>query len=293
MKKMQVKAQTITTLVLRLCSIFAVPLTCVLLSQPALALLPELQSGASLGSGGAYTSIADDESAFYLNAAGTARRMNGRQIFVHNHFLDGAKKWNLKAGFIDGITEAPLTFGFLFSTLNTAERKKDDYIANTSFNWENYAMIGLSHHILRLRQARTTSSKWAYGLDSGVLIFPHDIVAIGVHFRNFYRTFESTIELPRVLVAGLSLNLRKLRISVDGERNFSTQTHELRAGLEYSISSFMILRGGYFTDRKNQQNGYTTGVQIHYAENVSADFAFVDFLHSDTFTYTAGMKFNF
>lgn len=261
--------------------------------QLAWAISPEVQSPASLGAGGAYASIVDDESAFFQNPAGTGRNINRRQIFAENHFLNAANRWNLKAGFIDGVTEAPFTFGFLFSTLHTIERKKEDYIANTSINWDNFIMIGLSHHLLRMREALRTRSKWAFGLDAGILAFPFEFLAIGVSFRNFYRTFESVEELPRVLMSGISLNFKDIRIGFDAERNFSSQSHEFRCGIEYSLLDFTIIRAGYFTDRHGSQKGYTTGVQLHYMENVSADFAFVDFLQSNDSTYSMGLKFNF
>src|SRR5690606_38769376 len=126
----------------------------------------------SLGAGGAYTSIADDQSAFFLNPAGISRHAQERKLYFSTNFHDRIKDWQLSGGFIDGITEDPLHFGFLFNTVRTGDYKKDEYILAPSLNLRNIVLIGVTNRIVKFNSSPGTPDTWEFAADAGVLIFP-------------------------------------------------------------------------------------------------------------------------
>ena len=251
------------------------------------------QSARSFGAAGAYTSFADDSSAFNLNPAGLGRNLEERSLGASYRLYEKRRDFGLRAYVIDSKTENPLSWGFLFDWARTREDWHQDYRLGLSFNYKNYLMIGSSSVMSRYATSTiTTRNYWQYANDVGALAFIGDMIAVGATLKNFVRTKAATV--PYRLLGGASLNLQSLRLSIDAERNFTNRITIGRSGIELKpFQSFTLRGGGYFGRYQNSstEKGYTLGASFAPAARFSVDLGFHDRLKSDERSYVAGMNF--
>lgn len=251
------------------------------------------QSVRSLGAAGAYASIADDESSFYLNPAGLARLVKQRKLSIQSRILTRAKDFGLLASVIDGKTEAPLSWGFAFNWARTEEDWHQDFILDTAYNYKNFIMVGLQSKFSNFNTALFTKDFWLYSVDGGVLAFLGDYISIGVTAKNLVRTRGD--HAPYRLLGGITFNARLLRLSAESERDFSNKRNILRTGLEIRPFQAMILRGGFFWSPKDGQNerGYSVGTTTTILKTMSLEGAFTDRLSSNFRSFFGGISVTF
>ncbi len=280
-----------------LASLIVISLFAIGLVDSLYALDSNRHSSQSLGAGGAYTAIAEGASAFGLNPAGLARFRSERRIFGENHFLVDQGRWkrrtNWRIGFSDTKTEDPLGFGFLASSLLLPERRRESFHLVPSLNIRDIVFVALGHEIIHVRRNPAQEKYWAFALNPGILVFPLDMIAIGLAVQSAHRSRSSSSEIPVVLQGGVSLNTRSFRIGADLERNFSQSTHQGRLGLEYSVSPLLVMRAGFFGDRKLNDRGYTLGFGLTFLGSLRLDAAFVDYLQSSSMTASSSLSIIF
>lgn len=255
----------------------------------------------SLGAGGAYTSIADDASAFALNPAGIARHPGPRRVFLRNHQLltkraDGsknAKQWNLAAGHTGGATEEPLHFGFQFQTMNSDARDLERYTLGLAYSFRNFVLLGTTNNFTNFNSAATTRDRWTYDLNVGLLIFPVDFLAVGVAAKNVVRSRKDSQHLPFTYSGGAPLNLLNIRISAELERNHSADQLFFRAGGEYRLLGILHFRGGFYVEKEQDILGYTLGSSVEPIDGFEIVTSFEDQLKSSSLTlsFGAGVRF--
>lgn len=244
------------------------------------------QSTRSLGVAGAYRSISDDQSAFFVNPAGISRNKENRYFFVSSDFVGsgmsgGKADFALKGGVIDGKTEDPLHWGFLFNGVHTDLERKDFYVLSSSINFEGFLMIGTSSKLINFGNARNTQDQWAYALDLGIMVFLHDMISVGFHLPNLLSNAKTQNNLDRRYGVGLSLNMRELRVGVDLERNQTEAKMMLQSGIEYRLVPNFFVRGGYFRNLDNKEHGYSLGTSSELSKRLFIDASFLDELNSN------------
>lgn len=254
---------------------------------------PHEQSVKSFGAAGAYVSFADDSSAFTLNSAGISRNLEERSLGASYRIFKKRRDFGFRAFVIDGKTENPLGWGFLFDWARTREDWHQDYRLGLSFNYKNILMIGSSSVFSRYSPTSvTTRDYWQYANDFGALAFIGNYIAVGVSAKNIIRTKGETS--PYRLLAGVSGNFRQARLSLEGERNLTDEIWIARAGAELKPFQTVTVRGGgYFGRYKDAstERGYTLGLSLHPLNKFMMDFAYHDRIKSDERSFMVGLSF--
>lgn len=253
------------------------------------------QSPESLGMAGTARAIAADQSAFFENPAGLSRHSKHR-VFVSDYSLltglgSSGADWALKAGVIDGITEDPLHWGFLYSGVHTDLQRKDRYVFSSSFNYEDFLMLGVSSKVIRFGNASVTSRDWVYGIDLGALVFLTDHLAVASFIENIGRfDYNGVNSMPRVYGGGASLNFVNWRLGVDVERNHTDELLTVQTGIEYRVSPALTMRAGYFRELTEKEHGYSLGTSSELFRKLSIDFSFLDQLESNLRIFSLGFR---
>lgn len=248
------------------------------------------QSVRSLGCAGAYSAIADGSSSLWLNPAGLSRNAENRLFFAQNHFVNDTKNWALGISLIDGKTEDPLHWGFLFDTVHTQEIEKDLFALGTSAGFFDTIFVGLTSRLVNYNRAQLTPERWAYSTDFGALAFLGDYVAIGATLQNTIRTYESPDFHPVKLNGGASFNFKRFRTALEVQRDFSKEAWLFRGGVEYQALQFTVVRGGYYRNRTGDESGLTAGLTLQFGQQFGIEGAYLDRLDSDIRYYSMGVR---
>ncbi|PIR23604.1 MAG: hypothetical protein COV44_01860 [Deltaproteobacteria bacterium CG11_big_fil_rev_8_21_14_0_20_45_16] len=249
------------------------------------------QSPRSLGAAGSYITFADDQSAFTANPAGISRHSEYRKIFLGQHFVDGWKDWALQAAVIDGKTEDPLHWGFSFNTVHTNLERKDRYSLGLSFNWRNLFLIGFTNDLFNFGNKTLTNDEWSYGMNFGTLIFLGDYVSIGAAIIHGVKMRDDANPLPRSYNAGLSLNLLKLRMGAEVDRDQDRKKFIYRGSFEYQPMESTTLRAGYHQDQSGHEKIYSFGISLQpVGDRFGLDLGYLDQLESNFETFSVGMS---
>ncbi len=250
----------------------------------------------SLGVSGAYRAIADDASAFETNPAGISRHSEYRRLYASSRFYSLDKtdagdslNWGLNTSIIDGITEDPLHWGFSFDTTRSNPLKLQKYSLATSLNIKNIVLVGLGHRFFQFNRTIAFTPEWIFGMDLGVLAFPLDFLSVGAVVKNFVRSKNDSNKAPVEFGGGAALNLKRLRLAFDIEKNYSRAATFFMSGLEFSFTPISILRGGYYQDRTHSEYGYSVGMSVSPDPKFGMDLGFVDQLKSDYMVFSAGI----
>lgn len=251
-------------------------------------------TASSLGLGGATTAVADGADAFYKNPAGLSRKSEYRYMHLGNRFIDNFRNWGVMGGFIDGKTQEPLAWGFLFNYARSKrEARFQDYSLATSYGFSHVLMIGLGHRLSNYDRAQFTPNRWVYSLNPGVLLFVSDQIAFGASIDGAFRSYSDKYASPFVYRGGASLNFKEWRASLDVERNESLKRSYLRTGAEGHLMNSLILRGGFFSDAKQKDIGYTLGLGYEPSTFLQLSTGFMDQLKSSTQAYLADLSVKF
>jgi hypothetical protein len=249
------------------------------------------QSNRSLGAAGAYTAIVDGASAFNLNPAGLSRNAQYRRLYIDSRFYKDFRHWGLKTALIDGVTEDPVHWGFLFDTTHTRELKKEQYVVSASSGFKDIIFFGTSTRFTHFRESPAATSQWMFSIDTGLLAFVSDHISLGASLKNLLRPENSANLIPFSYAGGLGLNFKYFRLDLDAERNHSGHQLTFRAGGEWMVSPYVVLRAGYFQDRTRTEYGYSIGGSYQMDPRFGLDIGFLDQLHSSYKIFSAGLSF--
>ncbi|MDB5038354.1 MAG: hypothetical protein JWQ35_1882 [Bacteriovoracaceae bacterium] len=233
--------------------------------------------------------IADDQSAFNINPAGISRNSEYRRLYLNSRIYNDFKHWGLNAALIDGITEEPIQWGFLFDTTRTLAIKKEQYVFASSYNWKNYVLIGTTAKFTQFNRSLNYTPTWLFATDAGLLFFPTDYLSFGATLKNFIRSKTRSSLAPVFYGAGIAINLQKLRADLDIERNESDKESVFRGGVEFFLTPSVLIRGGYYQDRKRVDSGVTVGASAQN-DRVGFDIGFLDAIHSDYKVFSMGIS---
>ncbi len=246
--------------------------------------------GAPAALGGAYTAVARGPLALRYNPAGLWDEERNRLFLQYNaHILDITRS--------DVAFTRPLRDGAIGVSLSLI-----DYgaiVRTTTVNKTGGSTFNPQDYLVRLGYGAPVSDRLRLGASIGLYMFelddgvsssgvtadlalhytpPIDGVEIAASLRNLgsrARFYLDQEELPLAGVLGISYRpVSRLLVSVDGEviRN---EGAVIRAGAEYEIVDWLLLRAGYNGDNE-ASNGLTVGAGFR-TEDLQIDYAYVPF----------------
>lgn len=244
------------------------------------------------GMAGAFTAIADDVTATYLNPAGLSQIKNMQLAFLFN-------KWFMDS-FIGHIMTAGLNLGpgkigadIFYIDYGTFELIKSPYIADSEkinpfslFFTLSYGIgfgdnfsIGLSGKYLM--QSLAKISYTGYGGDLG-LIYKIEQFSAGLAVKNFGT--GGSYNLPLSINSGLAYKildtpLNLLIFSSDFNYNLNSK-QEIKAGIEYGFRRTLFLRAGYkynfADDYLKELKGISLGIGFAFS-SIELNYAFLPY----------------
>lgn len=251
------------------------------------------------GMAGAFVAVADDPSAVYWNPAGVARLQQRSLSFNHvNWFADVQL---VQASHIFHLPFAPGSFAVNARSLSmdrmqvrTVFRPDGDgttYDAGDLSLGLSYARsltdkfsTGLSIHYIQSTLAVYTAS--ATSFDFGTL---YDTgfrsLKIGMSIQNIgsEMTFiEDPVKLPTIFRVGMSmyvLDSATQRVLASGEFQHPPDNAERAcAGMEYSLSNFAFLRGGWYFRYDQERFGIGGGLRTPAGTSprIQADYSYTE-----------------
>jgi len=251
------------------------------------------------GMAGAFVAVADDPSAIYWNPAGIARLQQRSLSFNHvNWFADVQL---VQASHLFHLPFAPGTFAIQARSLSmdrlpvrTVFRPDGDgttYDAGDLSLGLSYARsltdkfsTGLSVHFIQSTLATDTANATAF--DFGTLYdtgFRSLKIGMSIQSIGSEMTFiEDPVKLPTIFRVGMSMYLLESatqRFLASGEFQHPPDNAERAcAGVEYSLSNFAFLRGGWYfrydQERFGLGGGLKTPVGTH--PEIQADYSYTE-----------------
>ncbi len=263
-----------------------------LTQQGSLFAMDELrQSARSLGAAGAYSPIADDLSAFYLNPAGLSRNSESRIFAMGGTALENTKKnFGLHAALIDGKTEDPLHWGFLFNMAKTDSRRFYDYILASSYSYQGFLMLGIQN---RISSFELPTDKTAFSISVGALALLGENLTLSISGSNLYRTHTDGVDLPLSFGGGGSFNLEMIRLAFNFERLHEQNKTYGRIAGEILLGENMMVRGGYLSDIHAADRAWSAGLSLMPTEGSSLDVGYLHYLNADFFVLNTGLTIRF
>ncbi len=249
------------------------------------------QSARSLGAAGAYSSIADDSSAFYLNPAGLSRNSEARLFATTGTFLENTRdNFGITAALMDGKTEDPLHWGFLFNMARTESRRFYDYVLASSYSYDGFLMVGIQN---RLSSFELPSDKTAFSISAGALALLGENLTLSIWGANLYRTDTENPDLPLSFGGGGSFNLETIRLAFNFERLPEPNKVYAQMAGELLIGENMMLRGGYLSDIHAADRAWSAGLSLLPTEGSSLDVGYLHYLNADFFVLNSGLTIRF
>jgi len=249
--------------------------------------------------GGAFVAVADDASCVYWNPAGIARLSENSLSFNHaSWFADIQLN---QAAYIFSLPFLPGAVGIHARSLSmdhlpvrTVFRPFGD---GTTYDAGDIAMsvsygrsltdkfsTGISVHYLQSTLASWTTSGISF--DFGTLYDTgYRSLTIGMSIQSIGSdmTFiEEPVKLPTIFRVGMAMNLLNVRnhtMLASGEFQHPPDNEErANAGVEYAISDFVFLRGGWYFryDQERFAIGGGLKVPIGLGEGVIADYSYTE-----------------
>ena len=262
----------------------------------------------AIGMGGAFTSVADNSSAIYWNAAGLRRLENSQAEFSHQSWYQDVTIENLQIAF----PGKKVSFGAGLTYLNFGQIKSFDAAGDPGEELSMYNMafslsaatditenVSVGASIKYIEQSFDIVKGTAFAGDVGVMA-NYSGVSVGLTAVNLgtKMTFISEKEdLPAALRFGLSFHQfdNKALFSFDAYSPFEGQL-TLHQGLEMNLYDQMYARSGliYQTETVSDANAlsYNLGIGLGYGSG-SFDYTFIpsddygtDAVHNFTISFS-------
>jgi FlgD Ig-like domain len=241
-------------------------------------------SARSLALGNAVVGIADDVATAYWNPAGLS------QLRTMEVTAMGATMYNDTRYTFTSLglpTEGWGTFSLNGTFTNSGEFERstwDEDLGETFSEKEGIFSLGYANggshftygvNLKAVSQDIGGASGSGTGMDIGVMFRPHRLLSVGAAIQNVISPkitlVEEEEELVRSARAGLALRFfrNRLRMTTDIVETKYMDT-SFRAGLEIAPLRYLVLRGGYDSEREHMSAG--AGFPL---ENWQFDYAFV------------------
>ncbi len=244
----------------------------------------------ALGMGGAFTSVADNSSAVYWNAAGLRRLENSQAEFSHQSWYQDVTIENLLIAF----PGRKVSFGAGLTYLNFGQIQSFDAAGNPGEELSMYNLafsvsaatdiaenVSVGATIKYIEQSFDIVKGTAFAGDIGVMA-NHSGVSLGLAAVNFgtKMTYISEKEnLPAAIRFGLSFRQfdNKALFSFDAYSPFEGQL-SLRQGLEMNLYDQLYARSGLIYQTETVSNAdalsYNLGLGLGYGAG-KFDYTFI------------------
>jgi len=251
----------------------------------------------SVAMGGAFTALADDDSALYWNPAGLAQ-LGGRELStMYNMHFQEIKQGYLSLAF-------PLskgTVGLGVNYVDMGEIEGRDEYGNPTGNFGasdiqsllGYAnkispklMLGISAGMLQ--DTIAGDKKTAYLCSGGILFKPTELISIGLACQNIGSKLGED-PLPLTIRGGIAARLKSICLEADIVKPTDDDMYYC-AGLEWWIANIVALRAGYRTGR-DIGSGISAGLGLKISK-INLDYAYVPYGDlGNTQRISLGLKF--
>lgn len=226
-----------------------------------------------LGLGGAFTAIANDANAVFVNPAGLLQLKGGFMDMGYNVSSDE----NFYSGHASFANSSPQDneaggLGFYTSGNGIPPHGKDrQFIVLISLAQpygKNFYFGGSAKYIKNTNKFMDTtdiiqSTKGsAYSFDLGMFFKLHEFVSLGIAGYDLGKPGISTN--PRKVTAGLGLNFGRvvnIGFDIDHFGQKDARRPDCHAGIDFLVQQNMSLQVGYYTDRLDDSESVTGGVK--------------------------------
>lgn len=245
-------------------------------------------SARAAGMGEAFTGIPNDAQGFEYNPASPGTLRVRELWFSHLSYFENINMESAHFAWPEKWGAFALHFRYLSSNdtfrdrvgIESGEFKNEDFLISVGHSFRVTSSLFVGFGVKYLSERLGEAQARLAAMDVGAMYqFPKAPVAVGFSLQNIGNdaSFESLKQsLPLTLRLGGSyrIGLRMLA-SVETVQSLD-QELQLRAGLEYYLSSLFVLRTGYKLDRKKLEdfNGVTAGIGFARAP-LFIDYAFL------------------
>ncbi len=228
-----------------------------------------INSARAAAMGEAFVGLANSSQAIFINPAGLAE-LKSLELSAFYFRPFGIKELGYTAiamtrpcrYFVPGL--AIQQYGYS----NYHETSLNITLSKTSRrNFSYGATFRLMHLMIK-----NYGSTFTAGFDLGLIIHANEKTAFGFVIKNINQPQIGQIKerIPPILVSGICIKpFPQMFLTCDLYKHFDFPI-DLRTGLEYKLSNFLILRGGVSSEPSRFSLGF--GLQFH---SISTDYAFV------------------
>lgn len=228
-----------------------------------------------LGLGGAFTAVANDASAVFVNPAGLLQLKGGFMDMGYNVGSD-ENFYSGHASFANSSPQDNEAGGLGFWTNGNSsdtEGKDRQFIVLVSLAQpygKNFYFGGSAKYIkntsksIEIDTAYAPSTKEsAYSFDLGMFFKLHEFVSLGIVGYDLGKPDISTN--PRKVTVGLGLNFGRavnIGFDVDHFGQKDARRPDCHAGIDFLVQQNASLQVGYYTDRMNDSESITGGIKL-------------------------------
>ncbi|MEW6086862.1 MAG: hypothetical protein AB1498_00910 [bacterium] len=242
--------------------------------------LPKTIGSRILGLGGAFTAVADDANAIFVNPAGILQLRGGFLDMGYNE--SGGK--STYSGHMSFANSSPQEneaggLGFYTKGINVPEGKNRHYVVLISLVQgysKDFYFGGNAKYIKNTNKNvidETSIKESAFSFDLGMLFKLHESLSLGIMGYDLGKPDISTN--PRKVTMGLGLNFSPvINIGFDVDHFAQKDVRELdyHAGIDVLPQQGMSLQLGYFTDKLNKSEFITGGFRLQFTQKDRNDY---------------------
>lgn len=237
-----------------------------------------------LGLGGAFTAVANDANAVFINPAGLLQlkggfmdmgyNMSNNQDFYSGHmsFANSAPQDNEAGG-----------LGFYTKGDSVAEGKERQYIILISLAQpygKNFYFGGNAKYIKHTSKFKEideidvpSTKESAFSFDLGMFFKLHESVSFGIMGYDLGKPDISTN--PRKVTVGMGLDFNhavNIGFDIDHFAQKNARQPDYHAGIDFLPQQNMSLQVGYYTDKLNDSEAITGGFKLQLAQKDRNDY---------------------
>lgn len=242
--------------------------------------LPKIIGSRVLGLGGAFTAIANDANAVFINPAGILQLRGGFLDLGYNRESDE----DFYSGHMAFANSSPVEneaagLGFYTRGDNIPQGKDRQYIILISLAQmytKNFYFGGNAKYIRNTKKIEidTTSIKEsAFSFDIGMLFKLNEFVSLGVTGFDLGKPDISTN--PRKVTMGLGLSfapVANMGFDVDHFAQKGIAQRDYHAGIDFLPQQSMSFQMGYYTDKINESESVTGGFRLQLMQKDRNDY---------------------
>ncbi|MDD5772095.1 MAG: hypothetical protein PHX78_01350 [bacterium] len=242
--------------------------------------LPKIIGSRVLGLGGAFTAIANDANAVFINPAGILQIKGGFLDMGYNAASD-KNFYSAHMGFANSSPAENEAAGLGFYTKgNNIDQVKDRQhiilISLAQAYTKNFYFGGNAKYIKNTSENEidiTSTKESAFSFDIGMLFTLNEFVSLGVMGYDLGKPDISTN--PRKVTAGLGLNftpVMNIGFDVDHFAQKGISQRDYHAGIDFLPQQSMSVQLGYYTDKLNNTEAITGGFRLQLKQKDRNDY---------------------